>query len=131
MKLQIADAIIIENNKLLLVQQAKKSAYGLWSFPGGKIEEGESPLEAVHREVEEELGIKPTSVSALKCHELTTPTAELELYMFLIEIDDSIILKKDELLNYGWFSLDDMRAMQDELRHPVVLKQAEEVLAVC
>lgn len=57
--LVVAAALIDENNHVLLAQRPKgKSLADLWEFPGGKIEEGERPEQALIRELEEELGIK-------------------------------------------------------------------------
>ena len=56
--LPVVAAIIRKENKVLLGQRPpNKSLAGLWEFPGGKIELGESPEEALRRELEEELGI--------------------------------------------------------------------------
>lgn len=54
-----AAALIDQSGKVLLAQRPEgKSMAGLWEFPGGKIEEGESPEFALVRELEEELGIQ-------------------------------------------------------------------------
>jgi 8-oxo-dGTP diphosphatase len=50
--------------RLLLVQRANEPGRGLWSVPGGRVEPGESPQEAVVREVEEETGL-PVVVTCL------------------------------------------------------------------
>jgi len=56
--LPVVAGIIRKENKVLLGQRPPgKSLAGLWEFPGGKIELGESPEKALHRELEEELGI--------------------------------------------------------------------------
>ena len=56
--LPVVAAIIRKENKVLLGQRPPgKSLGGLWEFPGGKIELGESPEKALHRELKEELGI--------------------------------------------------------------------------
>ncbi|MBI1300341.1 MAG: NUDIX domain-containing protein [Alphaproteobacteria bacterium] len=54
-----AVALVDKEGKVLLAQRPEgKSMAGLWEFPGGKIEEGESPEFALVRELEEELGIQ-------------------------------------------------------------------------
>ncbi|WP_108893075.1 (deoxy)nucleoside triphosphate pyrophosphohydrolase [Palleronia abyssalis] len=53
-----AVALIDRDGRVLLAQRPEgKSMAGLWEFPGGKIEPGERPEEALIRELHEELGI--------------------------------------------------------------------------
>lgn len=54
-----AVALIDPDGRVLLAQRpAGKSMAGLWEFPGGKVEPGESPESALIRELREELGIE-------------------------------------------------------------------------
>lgn len=51
-------AIIVQDDKVLIAQRAEgQKLAGKWEFPGGKIEEGETPEECLKREIKEELDI--------------------------------------------------------------------------
>lgn len=57
-----AVALIDRDGRVLLAQRPEgKSMAGLWEFPGGKVEPGETPEAALIRELEEELGINTWS----------------------------------------------------------------------
>ncbi len=54
----VAAALILQDGKLLICQRTRHQPMPLkWEFPGGKIEEGEQPRDAMRRELDEELGI--------------------------------------------------------------------------
>jgi 8-oxo-dGTP diphosphatase len=56
--LVVACALIDADNRVLIAQRAKgKAMAGLWEFPGGKVNDGERPEDALIRELAEELGI--------------------------------------------------------------------------
>ena len=60
-----ASALVDTDNRILLAQRPEgKSLAGLWEFPGGKIDPGETPQQALCRELKEELGLE-TSIGAL------------------------------------------------------------------
>ena len=64
----VAAALIDRRGRVLMQQRPPgKTLAGLWEFPGGKVERGESPEVALVRELDEELGIgvTPTTLTAV------------------------------------------------------------------
>ena len=58
---RVVAGLIVKEGKLLVCQRTRHQTMPLkWEFPGGKIEEGEQPRDALRRELEEELGIFAT-----------------------------------------------------------------------
>jgi 8-oxo-dGTP diphosphatase len=59
----VVASVIRENDRVLVAKRPKHKRHGgLWEFPGGKMFEGESVLDAVSRELLEELGVATVSV---------------------------------------------------------------------
>lgn len=67
--IQVACGVLVQpDGRLLIAQRPEgKVAAGKWEFPGGKIEAGETGLDALRRELHEELGIEVTAAEPLLC----------------------------------------------------------------
>jgi 8-oxo-dGTP diphosphatase len=56
---RVVAALILKNGEVLVCQRTRHQSMPLkWEFPGGKIEDGEQPRDALRRELDEELGIE-------------------------------------------------------------------------
>ncbi len=65
MQIQVIAAVIERNGKFLVCKRPTHKRHGgLWEFPGGKLEEGESLLDAAKRELAEELKMHATACGA-------------------------------------------------------------------
>lgn len=62
----VALALVSPDGKVLMQQRPLNKAHGgLWEFPGGKLEPGETPEQAIVREIDEELGVSIESANLL------------------------------------------------------------------
>ncbi len=91
--------------EILNVLAHNKDKYG---FPGGKQEAGESPEDAVIRETEEELGVKPTNVMYKDTYKALTPEGRgIEMSVFIGEIPDGI-KPTSEIAELHWLTYEQM-----------------------
>ena len=74
------------DEKVLLAQrQSGQHLAGFWEFPGGKLEKGESGLEALQRELKEELGIDVDSAEYLFDIEYDYPEKAVKLINYIVD----------------------------------------------
>jgi 8-oxo-dGTP pyrophosphatase MutT (NUDIX family) len=93
------------SSRVLLVHQS----YGrlAWSLPGGILEEGESPHEAAHREVMEEIGLDATIGHLVGVYFNQRHNAMIFGFVGRLPDDaEPAITDRDELDDIGWFSID-------------------------
>lgn len=83
---RVVAAVIEKNGKLLVCQRTRHQTMPLkWEFPGGKIEDGEQPRDALRRELEEELGIEANIGDEISRIQHTYPNgAMVELRFFVV-----------------------------------------------
>ena len=81
----VTGAIIQNDNNFLIGRRGKdeKSA-GMWEFPGGKLEEGESPKECIKRELKEELNIDAEIGELFSSYTYNYPHVSYELFFFKV-----------------------------------------------
>ncbi|MBC1500875.1 (deoxy)nucleoside triphosphate pyrophosphohydrolase [Listeria weihenstephanensis] len=85
--IHVVGAIIQKNGKILCVQRADSAVNGAdWEFPGGKIEPGETPEQALIREVQEEIGCEITVTEAFDHTVYAYEFANVHLTCFLCEL---------------------------------------------
>ena len=73
------------DGRFLLAQRPQGKVYaGYWEFPGGKVEPGETPLQALNRELHEELGIDVTAAYPWLIREFDYDHADVRLHFFRV-----------------------------------------------
>ena len=83
---EVAAAIVLHAGKVLVARRPPGGHLeGLWEFPGGKIRAGESPRDAVRREVAEEVGLDVLDTVYLHHQEFEYPERRVSLSFFLVD----------------------------------------------
>ena len=103
-RIRVAAAVVWDGPRLLMTQRAPGGALGLqWEFPGGKIEAGESPEQAIVREVREELGVNATPLERLDSvsHDYAHGT-HVEIVFVKCAVDSHEFLLSDEVNDARW-----------------------------
>ncbi len=116
----IAAPLIIKENKILLIKNAKEEKKGYWQLPGGKVELGEKPEGAVVREVKEETGLNFNNPKFFTYFEHYFQDAK-QHYFYLVfkgdvlgsieQINERIKINPREVLEFGWFTKLQLKTM--------------------
>lgn len=95
--IRVAAAVIREKDKIFATARGYGELKGGWEFPGGKIEAGETPQEALRREIMEELETEISVGELIDTIEYDYPTFHLSMDCFWCEIiSGKLVLKEAE-----------------------------------
>ncbi len=84
--IEVVAAVIVEGGKVFATQRGYGDYKGGWEFPGGKIEDGETPEQAIIREIEEELATTIRVDQFLSTIDYDYPTFHLTMHCFLCSV---------------------------------------------
>ena len=105
--IRVAAAIIIEKGKVFATQRGYGEFKDGWEFPGGKIEDGETPEQTIVREIAEELDTEIKVGELLEIIEYDYPTFHLSMDCFWAEIvSGDLILKEHEAAK--WLTMESL-----------------------
>ncbi|WP_278712949.1 (deoxy)nucleoside triphosphate pyrophosphohydrolase [Eubacterium ventriosum] len=94
---RVVAAVIRDNNRIFATQRGYGDLKGGWEFPGGKIEKGETPQEALKREICEELDTEILVGELIDTIEFDYPTFHLSMDCFWCEVvKGNLVLKEHE-----------------------------------
>lgn len=95
--IKVVAAIIIKEGKVFATQRGYGEWQGWWEFPGGKIEPGECPQDALKREIKEELDAEIEVGDLLETVEWDYPTFHLTMHCYICTLtSESIHLNEHE-----------------------------------
>lgn len=85
----VVGVVVAKNQHILMAKRpANKSLAGLWEFPGGKVEAGEQPYQALCRELHEEVGIRVQQATPLLQFQHTYTDRVVDLDVWLVDSFD-------------------------------------------
>lgn len=133
--IEVAAAIIHRQNIFLSTQRGYGEFAGQWEFPGGKIEPGETVIEALRREIDEELSIAISPERFFCIVNYDYPTFHLTMHCYQCRIiDDGAIklrehksakwLTPEQLDSVAWLPAD--RIVVSKLKQELLLKATEQ-----
>ena len=114
--IEVVAAIIREGDRVLATQRGYGEFEGMWEFPGGKIEPGESHHEALKREIREELAVEIVVEELVCTVEYDYPNFHLTMHCYFCSIANGEVellenksarwLRRDELNEVEWLPAD-------------------------
>jgi len=95
-------------NRYLFLLRNKNKHAGAWGIVGGKIEPGETVMQGLVREIQEEIGVDYSKKKFIPLETFTADNRKFAYYTFLVSVDDEFVPQlNSEHRGYCWVELDD------------------------
>ena len=109
--LEVVTAVIKDDNGKILITKSNKEKQGIWKFPGGKIEVGETDEEALAREIKEELNIEISVNNYITEKSFEYPENTINLIAYDAQYEfGKLNLQENE--QYKWVDKNELRKYQ-------------------
>ena len=109
--IEVVAAITIKDGQVFATQRGYGEFQGWWGFPGGKMEAGESPQEALKREIREELDADVLVKELLETVEWDYPNFHLTMHCFICSLlSESLHLNEHEAAT--WLTHETLRSVR-------------------
>ena len=104
---------LVDGDRVLLVRRGRAPAKGLFAFPGGRVEDGETLEQAVRRELSEETGLATGPVALVETLDIEREGsgASFRLHVFTASHIGGSLVAGDDADEAAWFSLAEMEAL--------------------
>ncbi|MBU0635671.1 NUDIX hydrolase [Candidatus Micrarchaeota archaeon] len=111
----VCGALVVKENKFVLVQEAQPHCYGQWNFPGGHLDQGEDVFTAAIREVKEEtsLDIKLDGLISLYKYKNSKGENVIRITFKATIVGGTLKVAQGELLDAKWFSFEEFSKLKD------------------
>ena len=114
-KYVIVGGVVIDEDKILLVQEAATEFYGQWDLPAGLLDNDESLISGAIREVKEETGLEVTPKSLSMICNSVNPQA-MRFFFDMQVVSGEIKFDQSEILDVKWVPLDDVKKLNLRVR---------------
>ena len=105
-----AIAVLLHEGRFLMAERGKDPGRGLWGFPGGHVEFGETGLEAAVRELREETKVLAEALQYLTCVDVIAEVHHFLIAAVMCRYLDGTARASDDAANVRWMTLADLEA---------------------
>lgn len=110
---QVVSAIVQNSGKYLLIRRMNPPSKGMYAFPGGRVEDGESSEQAVLRELLEETCLTGTDAQLYAEYDLSDEGGSFALSVFKVRVNDvSCASAQDDAEDLNWYKISDTTSLE-------------------
>ncbi len=103
--------VLWRENKVLLVQRAYNPGKGVWTIPGGYVDQGEQIGEAIIREIQEETGLRSEPQALIALRDLPGDKHDAYIVFLMHDLGGSLQAEPTEVSDLGFFSVEQCKEM--------------------